>query len=174
MPEPESLPPLPAHAPVPRAATAAAPARRRLQLAWLATVVLAVPAAAVGWAMALAAAGLPARPPATLGALAWMVVLVPLLEECAFRGGLQPLLARQAALAGRSWAGVTAANALTSVAFAALHLVNRSPAQALAVLPASLLFGRACEDAGGRLWAPVALHAWSNACLAAALHLAAR
>ncbi|MFG5411220.1 hypothetical protein ABXN37_27860 [Piscinibacter sakaiensis] len=38
----------------------------------------------------------------------------------------------------------------------------------------SLLFGRACEDAGGRLWAPVALHAWSNACLAAALHLAAR
>jgi len=68
-------------------------------------------------------------------ALAW-----PLLEEWLFRGALQPALARTAWGARRAW-HLSAANAVTSLVFAAAHLVSHSPEWAAATFAPSLLFG---------------------------------
>ncbi len=88
----------------------------------------------------------------------------PLLEEIVFRGGLLPWLASMTWLGGRSWRGISAANALTSVLFAAAHALTQGPLQALAIFPVSLLFGLALERSG-RLAAPIALHLYFNGLL---------
>jgi membrane protease YdiL (CAAX protease family) len=143
-----------------------APARRSAPPRWPAAawwlvvagaVPLAASAAALGFAIPVTAAW-----PRDLALLmAWSVC-----EEIVFRGGAQPVLARWPTLARRGpWWGISAANALTSVLFAAAHLWSKPPAVALALLPVSLLLGASLERGGGRLVVPAALHAYFNALL---------
>ena len=123
-----------------------------------AVAVLALP---VAWLLARAGHGM--APPASLGGLAWLVLLAA-AEEVIFRGGLQAALARwQPALATTRW-GLSGANLLTSVVFSAAHLWAHTPLQALAVFPVSLLLGASFEHSA-RLRVPVALHIWFNAAL---------
>lgn len=77
----------------------------------------------------------PLRDPTAL----WLPGLVyPVLEEIVFRGGLQGWLAARIHGDWRRW---SLANLLTSVIFAALHLVNDSWLAALAIVFPSLIFG---------------------------------
>ena len=89
------------------------------------------------------------------------VVVAPVLEELVFRGVLQGALLERPALARRR-AGVSGANALASLAFAAAHLVSQSPPQAAAVLLPSLAFG-ACRDRYGSVVPGMLLHGFYNA-----------
>lgn len=139
----------------------------RLRLApvalWATLVPLAVP---VAWAAAHTGLGVAVREP--LRDLA-LLLLWSAAEEVVFRGGLQPLLQRQAALGdpARRRFGLSPANLITSIVFAAAHLWAHPPLAALAVFPVSLLLGASLERSG-RLAVPVLLHAWFNACLYAA------
>jgi membrane protease YdiL (CAAX protease family) len=100
---------------------------------------------------------------------AWRDLLLLLLwsvgEEVVFRGGVQPALARLPSLAGRRQCfGVSAANALTSLIFCAMHAWSKPMPVVLALLPISLLLGASLERSG-RLRVPVALHAYFNGLL---------
>jgi hypothetical protein len=127
--------------------------------------VIAVALAAVPVAALWAAAGPDPLPARTAPALGWLL-LAALLEEIVFRGGLQSWLARQARWTRRI-GGLSLANVATSIAFALAHLWQHSALHAAAVLPISLVLGISLERSG-RLWVPVALHAWFNALLFAA------
>ncbi len=91
--------------------------------------------------------------------LALAVLVYPPLEEIVFRGTLQPWLAQRT---GRRWGGVTAANLLASLAFAASHLLRHDWLHALLVLPPSLVFGYFYERHRG-LASPIMIHAFYNA-----------
>ncbi len=69
-----------------------------------------------------------------------LCLVYPLLEELVFRGALQGWLGGFAA-GRRSIAGVSGANLLTSLLFAAAHLLYHPPFWAAAVLAPSLVFG---------------------------------
>lgn len=139
------------------AATAPRPARAGARTAaWV--VLVAVLAPALAWAWARDGRGVPLLP---WPELTWRLCAYAVLEELAFRGAVQPWLARRPALAGRAWAGLSAANLLTSLAFAAAHATVQPPWQALMMLPVSLVLGLALEHSG-RLAAPVALHLYFN------------
>lgn len=90
-----------------------------------------------------------------------MVALVyPVLEEIAFRGGVQEFLMRQEL---RGIPGpVSLANVITSTVYAALHGFVWGNAWALLVFFPSLLFGYFRERSGG-LGASIVLHAYYNA-----------
>lgn len=106
-------------------------------------------------------------------ALAVLLVVAPVLEETVFRGGLQAWLARQPIGRRHVVAGLDGAVLIASLAFGALHLLRGGPLLALAVLPPALVLGlvyRRC----GTLGAPIALHAWYNACLLGATALLSR
>lgn len=72
--------------------------------------------------------------------LIWPVVLYPLIEEWFFRGQLQSRL-RQTSHGGNSLLGLSLANVMTSLLFAALHLFTHAPLWALSVIAPSLVFG---------------------------------
>ena len=127
-----------------------------------ATAAGAVP---VAWLLARLGHGMPTAQPLRDVAL---LVLLAVAEEVVFRGGVQPFLLRHHLFAPRAprttvprFAGVSAANALTSVLFAAAHLWAHPPLAALGVLPVSLL-GAAYEHSGERLAPPIALHLYFN------------
>lgn len=92
-------------------------------------------------------------------------------EEVVFRGGVQTMLSRRWASAtaanGRRRIGISRANAATSLLFCAAHLWRVTPLAALGLLPVSLLLGASLERSG-RLWVPIALHAYFNLLLYAA------
>jgi len=91
------------------------------------------------------------------------VVLQPALEEIFFRGMLQGQLLSIARLR-RRYLGISGANAITTVAFALLHLVHRPAATALLVAVPSLVYGYSRERYGG-VALPYMQHALHNACL---------
>ena len=102
-------------------------------------------------------------PPAASGhALLLMLTLVPLLEELAFRGALQPALLR--ATGGRRLGPLSLANLLTSLAFSGLHALTRPLALAAAVFLPSLAFGGFRERHDSVL-PPLALHTCWNLAL---------
>jgi len=87
-----------------------------------------------------------------------LVFIYPFLEEIVFRGLLQEWLAKRF----QQRLGVLSlANVLTSVVFAALHLVHQSPMWALGIFFPSLVFGFSKERYQS-LWAPIILHSWYN------------
>jgi uncharacterized protein len=88
-----------------------------------------------------------------------LLALGAVVEELVFRGGVQALLLRR--LRPRAF-GISAANLITSLAFAAVHLWAHPPLAALGVLPVSLVLGAAYERSGGRLVPPIALHLYFN------------
>jgi membrane protease YdiL (CAAX protease family) len=132
---------------------------------WWACALLAPPLA---WAAAAHGYGIARDNPWLDVAL---LALAAVAEEVVFRGGLQALLLRglsQQAL------GISAANLVTSLAFAAVHLWTHPPLAALGVLPVSLVLGAAYERSGGRLVPPIALHLYFNLLLYTAGALMAR
>ena len=87
-----------------------------------------------------------------------LVFVYPLLEEIVFRG----LLLEGLALRLPQRLGILSlANILTSVVFAALHLINQSPLWALGIFFPSLIFG-VSKERYQTLWAPIILHGWYN------------
>jgi len=88
------------------------------------------------------------------------IALYPVLEELCFRGLLQGWLLQR--LGGATHAGISAANLITSLAFAAAHLHAQPPAWALATLLPSLVFGWVRERYG-RVLPAIALHVYYNA-----------
>ena len=132
---------------------------------WWACLVLAPPLA---WAAAASGYGMARRTPGTDLAL---LALGAVLEELVFRGGIQAWLLRR-------WParalGVSAANLLASLLFAAAHLWAHPPVAALGVLPVSLVLGTAYERSGERLGPPIALHLYFNLLLYGATALLAR
>jgi len=100
---------------------------------------------------------LPFRQPLYFLAVA---LIYPILEEILFRGGLQPWLNRHPrAAVGRY--GISVANILTSVAFAAVHLLRHPPAWAAAMFLPSLVFGY-FRDRHNSLMTPILLHVFYN------------
>lgn len=77
-----------------------------------------------------------------VGTAQWGAALLwqPLLEELLFRGLLQGLLLEQAG-GHKTLAGITRANWIATLAFAAMHFLYHPPLWALAVVPPSLVFG---------------------------------
>lgn len=88
------------------------------------------------------------------------VIVAPIVEELVFRGALQGALLERPRLARRR-AGVSGANALASLAFAAAHLWSASPLQAASVLLPSLAFG-ACRDRYAGTVPGMLLHGFYN------------
>jgi len=74
--------------------------------------------------------------------LLWLKLslLMPVLEEIVFRGGLQAALHRHRFFIP-SFMGISVANVLTSVVFAAMHLISQPPIWAALVFIPSLVFG---------------------------------
>ena len=89
-----------------------------------------------------------------------LVVLYPVLEELVFRGLVQELLRDYVSRA--RYGPLTLANLLTSMLFAAAHLVfNPTPAALLVFFP-SLVFGY-FKDRTAALTASIILHGFYNA-----------
>jgi membrane protease YdiL (CAAX protease family) len=149
--------------PLDAATSSTAPAWRRVPAGtgfwWtcaLAAPLLALAVAAAGFGIAVH------DPAADLAALAlWSVA-----EEIVFRGALQPALLRWPALRIEA-SGITRANLLTSVVFAACHVWRHPLAVALGVIPVSLVLGRMREKSG-RVWPPALFHLYFNLLLYAA------
>ena len=94
----------------------------------------------------------------------WFVqvtLIWPVAEELIFRGVIQGWLMERMP-AGKT-AILTRANLMTSVLFAAAHLVYHSGLHASLVFFPSLVFGYFRERYDG-VWAPIALHVGYNAC----------
>ena len=106
--------------------------------------------------------GLPLR----TNAISWNIVIMaivvyPVLEEIVFRGAVQGYLLSHPALT-RSMVGISLACVLTSVLFAAAHLLRQPPLWAALVFLPSLVFGWARERHDS-LVSPTLLHMSYNA-----------
>lgn len=119
-----------------------------------ATALLAPPMA---WALARLGYGLAVVDPLT--DVAWLLAGA-WAEEVVFRSGLLRWLRRRPALR-RERFGLSAANTLSSAAFAAAHLLVHPPLAAIGVWPVSLILGAVFERRD-RLGLPTALHASFN------------
>ena len=110
----------------------------------------------------LVASGLagPVHHPA--GVLAWLTFVLwqPLLEEWVFRGLLQGELSQR--MGGGSMAGISFANALTTLCFVLAHLVHQPAMWAVAVALPSLVLGHVRERLAS-VWPAAALHSLYNA-----------
>ena len=94
----------------------------------------------------------------------WTLLLVagvyPVLEEWLFRGLLQPQLLGYRPFR-RRMLGLSGANLLVSILFAALHLLAQPPLWAIAVFPPSLVFG-AFRDRYDSVVPSMTLHVFYN------------
>lgn len=88
-------------------------------------------------------------------------ILMPILEEIVFRGGVQSAL-YQRAWFSRQWAGISLANLFTSLLFASMHLISQPPMWAALVFVPSLVFGWA-RDRFNNVIPSIVLHAVYNA-----------
>lgn len=77
-------------------------------------------------------------------------LLFPVLEELAFRGLIQGYLLQSAMLSTRSL-GITGANGVTSLLFAAMHLINQPVGLAALIFFPSLVFGELRDRFNGTL-----------------------
>lgn len=93
--------------------------------------------------------------------LLWLALVVPIVEELAFRGWLQGTLAERWP---RRWWGqrLSLANLLTSLLFAAAHVITAGHWSGLLVLAPSLVFGY-FRDRYQRVAPAAILHGFYNA-----------
>ncbi len=90
----------------------------------------------------------------------WTGLIYPVLEEFVFRGGIQLELYKHSVF--RNTIGsVSVANIITSLVFAAFHLINQPPLWAAAVFFPSLAFGWA-RDRYHHVRASIVLHCFYN------------
>jgi len=129
-------------------------------LAWRdAAFYTALLAGPVCWLILIIAGQPIVGPPALLFWLK-LSVLMPVLEEIVFRGGIQSALMSKPVFA-RRWYGLSLANLATSLLFAAMHLVSQPPVWAALVFIPSLVFGWA-RDRYNAVVPSVLLHAVYN------------
>lgn len=93
-------------------------------------------------------------------AIVSLCLVQPILEELIFRGVVQ------SELLAKTWGqvkhlGISSANALTSLAFTALHFISHPPLWAAGVIIPSLLFGH-FRERHSSLYPPLALHIYYN------------
>ncbi len=107
------------------------------------------------------AGGIPELSAITYTRLLWLAVVVPVVEELAFRGWLQGILAERFP---RRWWGqrLSLANLLTSLLFAAAHVSVAGDWNGLLVLAPSLVFGY-FRDKYQRVAPSTILHSFYNA-----------
>lgn len=123
---------------------------------WLVGLIIA---AAYGWLQGGVTPG--------LAVLALLVVVYPVLEEVVFRGLIQPAL--MTPTRGLNIGPLTLANVLTSILFAAMHLLNHPPLHAALVFLPSLVFG-IFRDRSASVLPGMLLHvSWNAAVLLAPL-----
>ncbi len=89
-----------------------------------------------------------------------VVLLYPVLEEFAFRGTVQSFLLNYSAGAANRF-GITIANVVTSVLFAAAHLLYQPALWALATFFPSLIFGY-FRERYDQVLPGLLLHSWYN------------
>jgi membrane protease YdiL (CAAX protease family) len=90
-----------------------------------------------------------------------LVIWHPVIEEVLFRGILQGQLYKTK-WGHHSWYGISAANVVTSVMFAAIHMVKNPPLFAASIFIPSLLFGY-FRDRCHSVYPSILLHAAFNA-----------
>lgn len=90
-----------------------------------------------------------------------LVIWQPLVEEVLFRGIIQGQLGRRD-WGQHSWLGISTANAVTTILFAAIHMINSSPLFALAVMAPSLVFGY-FRDYCNSVYPSIIIHCTYNA-----------
>ena len=88
------------------------------------------------------------------------VLLYPIVEEFVFRGVVQEYFTRQARFKA-NFLGISLANIITSVLFAASHLVNQEPFWALLTFFPSLIFGY-FKDRHNNLLSCISVHIFYN------------
>ena len=142
----------------------ARPAVDLRRIVWL--CVLAAPPLA--WIAARLGFGLALVDPWRDGVL---LLVASVAEEIVFRGGVQTALLRAPAMRSTTL-GLSRANVVTSVLFAAFHLWRHPLAVAVGVFPVSLVLGHV-REASGRVWPAALLHVGFNALLFAATLLGA-
>ena len=95
------------------------------------------------------------NPPSNAFLLVLSLLVLPTLEEAAFRGGIQTIiLARYGK--DRAVLGISLANAIASLAFALAHVLMGAPVNFLVIVP-SLALGYVFERCG-HLWPCIVLH----------------
>jgi len=109
----------------------------------------------------LVAIQLPIIGPPGLVLLLKLSLLMPVLEEIVFRGGVQAAL-YQRPLFVKHWVGISLANVITSLLFASMHLISQPPLWAALVFVPSLIFGWA-RDRYEAVLPCVLLHSLYNA-----------
>ena len=90
-----------------------------------------------------------------------LVIWQPLFEEVLFRGIIQGQFAKRE-WGKSSWLGISSANAITSVLFVAVHMINSPPLFALSVLAPSLVFGY-FRDYCNSVYPSIVIHCTYNA-----------
>lgn len=91
-----------------------------------------------------------------------LVLVYPVLEECVFRGVIQGGLGEvRGGYLRQSFGGISLANLLTSVLFAAMHLISQPPLWAACVFFPSLIYGY-FRDRDDHIMRSIILHVFYN------------
>ena len=128
---------------------------------WWAIAVAPVALVLMDWLLPAWREGIQISTPRVL-AMVSMVLFQPLVEEVFFRGVIQGQLER-VARTRRRFAGLSAANYLTTLLFSLAHLIHHPPLWAAAVVVPSLIFGH-FRDRHRQVYPAFLLHAFYNAC----------
>lgn len=88
-------------------------------------------------------------------------LIYPVLEELAFRGFIQSWLLDAIQFAKKRFGGISVANIVTSIVFAAAHLYSQHPLWAASVFFPSLVFGYFRERHDSVI-PSIVLHCWYN------------
>ena len=90
-----------------------------------------------------------------------LILWQPFIEEVLFRGIIQGQI-RKKDWGKNAWFGISGANAITSILFVAVHMINSSPLFALTVLAPSLVFGY-FRDYCNSVYPAIIIHCTYNA-----------
>lgn len=90
-----------------------------------------------------------------------LIIWQPFIEEVLFRGIVQGQIRKQD-WGKRAWLGISSANAVTSILFVIIHMINHNPLFALTVLAPSLVFGY-FRDYCNSIYPSIIIHSSYNA-----------
>ncbi len=129
-------------------------------LPWLIAIFIALPIWAALWLLnkPRLEPAWPIHAPATFLLL---ILIYPFLEELVFRGLIQGELMHKQTFR-RSYAGISRANMLTSLLFAAAHIYAHPFSMAMLVVGPSLIFGYFRDRFDGWLLPSILLHIYYN------------